>query len=110
MSILQLFRHQHPPRGPGLVVGPRFRELSETPGYLSLKDKSQELRHLYVGGKFVLLAVLFKVYFTFSVESIAQEPCLLSDFGLACYLGLYEEVKKVCLNFFFLGVNVDLIK
>ena len=47
---LQLFRHQIPPRGPGLVVGPRFRELVEKPGYLSLKDGGQELRNLYVGG------------------------------------------------------------
>ena len=50
MSIFQLFRHQHPPRGPGLVVSLRFRELSEKPGYLSLKDGSQELRNFYDGG------------------------------------------------------------
>ena len=50
MSILQSFKKQCPPRGPGLVVSPRFRELSEKPGYLSLKDGSQELRNLYVDG------------------------------------------------------------
>ena len=50
MSILQSFRQHFPPRGPGLVVSSRFRELSEKPGYLSLKDGSQELRKLYVDG------------------------------------------------------------
>ena len=49
-SILQWFRHHCPPRGPGLVVSSRFRELSEKPGYLTTKDGSQELRQLYVGG------------------------------------------------------------
>ena len=49
-SILQLFRRQHPPRGPGLVVSSRFRELSEKPGYLSFEDGSKELRNFYVGG------------------------------------------------------------
>lgn len=50
MSILQLFRHQHPARGPGLAVGSRFRELCEKPGYLSLEDGSLELRKFYVDG------------------------------------------------------------
>ena len=58
MSILQLFRRQHPPEGPGLVVSSRFRELSEKPGYLSHEDGSKELRNLYVDGLLVLLAVL----------------------------------------------------
>jgi hypothetical protein len=102
MSILQLFRHQNPSRGPGLVVGSRFRELADKPGYLSLKDGSQELRNLYVDGEFVLLALLFEVYFYHFVGSVAQEPSLLSDFGLACFLGLYEEVKKACLHIYFL--------
>ena len=35
------------------------------------------------------------------IGSLANEPSLLSDFGLACFLGLYEEVKKVCLIFIF---------
>ena len=50
-----------------------------------------------------VLAVLFKkVYFLFwntlffLAGSLANEPSLLSDFGLACFLGLYEEVKKAC--------------
>ena len=43
------------------------------------------------------------------VGSVGQEPSLLTDFGLACFLGLYEEVKKVCLPFFF-GAYVDLLK
>ncbi|KAF8526259.1 hypothetical protein BU17DRAFT_40875 [Hysterangium stoloniferum] len=82
MSIFQWFRQQHPPTGPGLVVSSRFRELSEKPGYLSLENGSQELRDLYVDG------------------SAAYEPSLLSDFGLACFLGLYDEVKKARLRFF----------
>ena len=47
-----------------------------------------------------VLAVLFKkAYFGilfFFAGSLANEPSLLSDFGLACFLGLYEEVKKAC--------------
>ena len=39
----------------------------------------------------------------FFVGSVAQEPTLFSDFGLACYLGLHEEVKKACLHITFLA-------
>ena len=106
MSILQKCRH--PPRGPGLVVGPRFRELSEKPGYLSLKDGSQELRNIYVDG-LSLPSFKFSNLKFFFVGSLAQEPSILSDFGLACFFGLYEEVKKACL-LFFLDANLDLLR
>ena len=51
-----------------------------------------------------VLAVLFRSVFKFFIleyffilaGSLANEPSLLSDFGLACFLGLYEEVKKAC--------------
>ena len=107
MSILQMCRR--PPRGPGLVVNSRFRELSEKPGYLSLKDGSQELRNLYVDGLFSFPSFFFSsiffnleyLFFFFWLGSVAQEPSLFSDFGLACFLGLYEEVKKACLSCFF---------
>ena len=61
-----------------------------------------------VGFKF--LPPFHKVYFNlgllFFVGSVAQEPSLLSDFGLACFLGLYEEVKKACVIF---CTNVNLL-
>ena len=54
------------------------------------------------------MCILFWIYLI--VGSLGQEPSLLSDFGLACFLGLYEEVKKARLRPFFFGANVDLLK
>ena len=44
---------------------------------------------------------MYLIWHTFLVGSVAHEPSLLSDFGLACFLGLYEEVKKARFLFFF---------
>ncbi|KAG5651267.1 hypothetical protein H0H81_009260 [Sphagnurus paluster] len=60
----------------GLEVPQEMMDILKKPGFISIPQGGQRLRHLYVD------------------NSMKFQPTRLSDFGLCCFIGHLEEVQK----------------